>query len=59
MEHSTRDTKKLKKRAGFSLIIALIISLIGLAVVGATLQIIVTAGGSGRVANASGARACI
>jgi hypothetical protein len=56
MERSHRDTKKLKKRAGFSLIVVMIISFIGFAVVGATLQFMVNAGGSGRVTNASGAR---
>ena len=53
---SLHGSKKLKKRTGFSLIVVLIISLIGLALVGATLQFTVSAGGSGRVANASGTR---
>jgi hypothetical protein len=56
MEHSPRDPKKPKKRAGFSLIVVLIISLVGLAILGATLQFTVSAGGAGRVAGASGAK---
>jgi len=42
-----------RRRSGFSLIIVLIISLVGLAIVGITLQLTVLSAGSGRVASAS------
>ena len=41
------------KRAGFSLIIVLIISLVGFAIVGVTLQLTVLSSGSGRVVSAA------
>jgi hypothetical protein len=45
--------KSSNKRGAFSLIIVLIISLIGLAIVGVTMQFAMSAGGSGRMANAA------
>ncbi|MDR1580908.1 MAG: hypothetical protein LBS35_11170 [Synergistaceae bacterium] len=56
MEPTPYYLKKRNKKAGFSLIVVLIISLVGLAIVGVTLQLTVNSGGSGRVAGASSAR---
>ncbi|MDR3164917.1 MAG: hypothetical protein LBU13_05015 [Synergistaceae bacterium] len=53
MEPSSYDPKKRKKHAGFSLIVVLIISLTGLAVIGVTLQFAVSSGGAARMAGAS------
>ncbi|MDR1132689.1 MAG: hypothetical protein LBL05_00920 [Synergistaceae bacterium] len=55
-ESSPRDLKKPKKRAGFSLIIVMVISMIGVAIVGAAIQFTAASGGAGRVTNTSGKR---
>jgi type II secretory pathway pseudopilin PulG len=43
-------------RGGFSLVVVLIIAIIGLAMVGATLQMTMTSSGAGRVASATGVK---
>ena len=49
----THNIQPRGKRAGFSLIIVLIISLVGFAIVGVTLQLTVLSSGSGRVVSAA------